>query len=81
MFWKCVQRKCDLFEWIDEQDQADIEEAKTAASSLNPRRSKSPRQASLAVVNLTAPSQSWSRVSQTSHVGPETILIEDDEGL
>ena len=90
MFWKCVQRKCDLFEWINEQDQADIEEAKTAASSLNPRRSKSPRReasaspetrrraavATMAVLG-SAPSTDWTRVSYAERT--PVVDVEDDE--
>ena len=84
MFWKCEQRRCDLFAWIPEEDQADIEDAKTAASSLNPRRSKSPKReapaAALAVAS-SVPCQSWSRVSiQSSKDGEEKApIIQIDE--
>ena len=78
------QGRCDFFECMDEKDQLDIEDAKTAASSLNPRRSKSPKReapaAALAVAS-SVPCQSWSRVSiQSSKDGEEKApIIQIDE--
>ncbi|CAK9026889.1 Copia protein [Durusdinium trenchii] len=82
MFWKCVQRKCDMFEWIAEEDQADIDEVKTAASSLNPRRSKSPkREASAAapMVAMASPATSWARVSVHSSRAENVPVVDVEE--
>ena len=77
MFWKCVQRRCDLFEWIDEKDQVDLDEVKTAASSLNPRRSKSPkREASAAAPTV---GNSWCQVSVNSSRVENVPVVDVEE--
>lgn len=82
MFWKCVQRRCDFFEWIPEAEMADIDDAKTAASSLNPRRSKSPKReapaAAPAAVPGSTPYSHWSRVSITSSPADVPVVDVDD---
>ena len=77
MFWKCVQRRCDLFEWIDERDQADIDEVKTAASSLNPRRSKSPKRE--APASAPTVGNSWCQVSVNSSRAENVPVVDVDE--
>lgn len=91
-FWKCVLRHCDYFEWENEMDGMsdgkkavvpEEVEVQTVASSLNPRRSKSPRSEGVvpAVVSMSAPCSNWSRVSQGSRKHPESVVIVDDEEI